>query len=172
MTDIDEENFISKSQKKRDMLALQAVGGELVLLSNEVINKLALPEELRTAVLEAKRIPKSKYGGMKRQMQYIGRIMREIDADPIILQLASLKAPSKKQTALHHLAERWRERVLEDDTALNAFANEFPNADRALLAKLALAAKDDKANSRPPKNYRLLYTQIHNLVVAESIAAA
>lgn len=172
MTDIDEENSISKSQKKRDMLALQAVGGELVELSNEVLNKLTLPDELRTAVVDAKRIPKSKYGGMKRQMQYIGRIMREIDATPIIDQLASLKAPNKKQTALHHLAERWRERVLEDDTALNAFANEFANADRALLAKLVQGAKDDKAKSRPPKNYRLLYTQIHNLVVAESIAAA
>ena len=170
MTDTEEENSISKSQKKRDMLALQDIGEELVALSNEVINKLELPDNLRTAVVDAKRIPKSKYGGMKRQMQYIGRLMREIDPVPIIEQLNSLKAPNKKETALHHLAERWRERLLADETALNAFANEFTDADLALLARHIQGAKDDKAKNRPPKNYRLLYSQIHGLVVAQSRA--
>ena len=168
MTDTEDENFISKSQKKRDMLALQDIGEELVGLSSETINKLELPDDLRTAVVDAKRIPKSKFGGMKRQMQYIGRLMREIDPAPIIEQLNSLKAPNKKQTALHHLAERWRERLLTDETALNAFANEFPEADRGLLDKQIQGAKDDKARNKPPKNYRLLYTQVHELIVARS----
>ena len=172
MTDTEDENSISKSQKKRDMLALQDIGEELVGLSNETINKLDLPDSLRTAVVDAKRIPKSKYGGMKRQMQYIGRLMREIDPLPIIEQLNSLKAPNKKQTALHHLAERWRERLLTDETALNAFANEFSDADRALLDRHIRGAKDDKAKNRPPKNYRLLYSQIHDLVVAHSHSPA
>ena len=170
-TDAEEENSISKSQKKRDMLALQDIGVELVGLSSEVINKLDLPDNLRTAVVEAKRIPKSKYGGMKRQMQYIGRLMREIDPAPIIEQLNSLKAPNKKQTALHHLAELWRERLLADESALNAFVNAFPDADAAALARFVQGAKDDKAKGRPPKNYRLLYSQIHDLVVAESKVA-
>ena len=172
MTDTEDENSISKSQKKRDMLALQDIGEELVGLSNETINKLDLPDSLRTAVVDAKRIPKSKYGGMKRQMQYIGRLMREIDPLPIIEQLNSLKAPNKKQTALHHLAERWRERLLTDETALNAFANEFSDADRALLDRHIQGAKDDKAKNRPPKNYRLLYSQIHDLLVAHSHSPA
>ena len=172
MTDTEDENSISKSQKKRDMLALQDIGEELVGLSNETINKLDLPDSLRSAVVDAKRIPKSKYGGMKRQMQYIGRLMREIDPLPIIEQLNSLKAPNKKQTALHHLAERWRERLLTDETALNAFANEFSDADRALLDRHIQGAKDDKAKNRPPKNYRLLYSQIHDLVVAHSHSPA
>ena len=171
MTDTEDENSISKSQKKRDMLALQDIGVELVGLSSETINKLELPDNLRTAVVEAKRIPKSKYGGMKRQMQYIGRLMREIDPAPIVEQLNSLKAPNKKQTALHHLAERWRERLLVDESALNAFINEFPEADRALLGKHIQGSKDDKARNRPPKNCRLLYSQIYDLVVAQSNAA-
>ena len=168
MTDTEDENSISKSQKKRDMLALQDIGEELVALSSEAINKLDLPDHLRTAVVDAKKIPKSKYGGMKRQMQYIGRLMRQIDPLPIIEQLNSLKAPNKKDTALHHLAERWRERVLTDETAINAFANEFPDADRAQLGKHIQGAKDDKAKNKPPKNYRLLYSQIHALIVAQS----
>ena len=168
LADAEEENSISKSQKKRDMLALQDIGEELVGLSSEAINKLELPDNLRTAVVEAKRIPRSKYGGMKRQMQYIGRLMREIDPAPIIEQLSSLKAPNKKQTALHHLAERWRERLLEDETALNAFVNAFADADAALLARDIQGSKDDKAKNKPPKHYRLLYTRIHDLVVTQS----
>ncbi len=162
----DEANVISKSQKKRDMLALQGVGETLVALSVDVIGKLDLPEELRDAVLDAKRIPPSKHGGFKRQMQYIGRLMREVDADAIITQLAAQKAPSQKQTAQHHLAERWRDRMLADATAVAAFAREFPDADAVLLEKYLNAAKDDQVKQRPPKHFRLLYQTLHKQIVA------
>jgi ribosome-associated protein len=161
------ENSISKSQKKRDMLALQAVGAELVELSVDVIKRMELPDDLRVALLEAKAIPPSKHGGFKRQMQYIGRLMREVDSQPIIEQLAAQKAPSQRQTAQHHLAERWRERMLTDATAIGAFAREFEGADAAALEKLVADSKDDQAKQRPPKNYRVLYQTIHKLVVAK-----
>jgi len=159
------ENSISKSQKKRNMLALQSVGGELVLLSTEVIAKLDLPDELRVAVLDAKRIPGSKHGGNKRQMQYIGRLMREVDPAPILIQLQALKAPNQKQTAQHHLAERWRERMLADATSIAAFVREFPEAEQTTLEKYLADAKDDHSKQRPPKNFRLLYQTLHKHIV-------
>lgn len=159
------ENSISKSQKKRNMIALQSVGEELVALSTDVINKMDLPDELRVAVLDAKRIPNSKHGGNKRQMQYIGRLMREVDPAPILAQLQALKAPNQKQTAQHHLAERWRERMLADATSIAAFVREFPEADAVTLEKLLAAAKDDHAKQRPPKNFRLLYQTLHKHIV-------
>ena len=159
------ENSISKSQKKRNMLALQSVGGELVLLSTEVIAKLDLPDELRVAVLDAKRIPASKHGGNKRQMQYIGRLMREVDPAPILIQLQALKAPNQKQTAQHHLAERWRERMLADATSIAAFVREFPEAEQTTLEKYLADAKDDHSKQRPPKNFRLLYQTLHKHIV-------
>ncbi len=161
------ENSISKSQKKRNMLALQSVGAELVLLSTDVINKLDLPDELRVAVLDAKRIPGSKHGGNKRQMQYIGRLMREVDPAPILVQLQALKAPNQKQTAQHHLAERWRERMLTDATSIAAFVREFPEAEQAMLEKYLADAKDDHAKQRPPKNFRLLYQTLHKHIVSQ-----
>ena len=167
MTDED-ENSISKSQKKRDMLALQDLGEELVGLSVERIKKLELPETLLIAVMDAKRIPTSKHGGYKRQMQYIGRVMRNIDAAPIAEQLAALKAPNQKQTALHHLAERWRERLLEDATSIGAFLNEFPDADRTAIEQHIRAAHDEKAKSKPPKHFRLLYQDLHDVIVENS----
>jgi ribosome-associated protein len=168
----EDEKSISKSQKKRDMLALQDLGVELVQLSVDSIKKLALPEELLTAVLDAKRIPASKHGGYKRQMQYIGRIMRNIDAEPIAEQLSAMKAPSKKQTALHHLAERWRERLLEDATSIGAFLNEFPAADRGIIEQYARAALEEKARAMPPKHFRLLYQNLHDTIVAKARESA
>jgi len=168
----EDENSISKSQKKRDMLALQDLGAELVDLSVESIRKMDLPEQLLTAVLDAKRIPTSKHGGFKRQMQYIGKVMRQVDAAPIAEQLEAMKAPNKKQTALHHLAERWRERMLEDATAVGAFVNEFPEADGAVLERYIQSSKDDKAKSRPPKHFRLLYQTLHDVIVAQSRLSA
>jgi len=147
------------------MLALQSVGGELVLLSTEVIAKLDLPDELRVAVLDAKRIPGSKHGGNKRQMQYIGRLMREVDPAPILIQLQALKAPNQKQTAQHHLAERWRERMLADATSIAAFVREFPEAEQTTLEKYLADAKDDHSKQRPPKNFRLLYQTLHKHIV-------
>ncbi len=163
----ESENSISKSQQKRNMLALQSVGEELVLLSTEVIAKLDLPDELRTAVVDAKRIPNSKHGGNKRQMQYIGRLMREVDPAPILAQLQALNAPNQKQTAQHHLAERWRERMLADATSVAAFVREFPEADQAMLERYLAAAKDDHAKQRPPKNFRLLYQTLHKHIVSQ-----
>jgi ribosome-associated protein len=164
--DGDAENSISKSQKKRDMLALQGLGEELLALTPEVLRKLTLPEELLDAVLEAKRIPASKHGGMRRQVQYIGRLMREIDAAPIAAQLQAQTAPSKQQTALHHLSERWRDRILADATAIAAFVNEFGEVDPVLLEKFRDAAKDEQAKAKPPKHFRLLYQTIFKRVVA------
>jgi ribosome-associated protein len=149
------------------MLALQDVGAELVRLTPEVIRRLDLPEDLRDAVLDAQRIAPSKHGGKKRQLQYIGRLMRSVDAAPIIEQLQSLNAPSQKQTAQHHLAERWRDRMLADSTALAAFMNDFPEADRDTLEKYLLGAHDDRAKSRPPKHFRLLYRALLKYVTAQ-----
>ena len=173
MTQEDENSItISKSQKKRDMLALQDLGEELVKLSVESIRKLDLPEQLLAAVLDAKRIPTSKHGGFKRQMQYIGKVMRNVDAAPIAERLAATKAPNKKQTALHHLAERWRERLLEDETAVGGFLNEFPEVDRIVLEQHIRGTKDEKAKNKPPKHFRLLYQVLHDAIVQHSRQAA
>lgn len=163
-----DENFISKSQKKRDSTALQSIGAELIELTPEVIRKLALPEELETAVLDCKKIPPSKHGGFKRQMQYIGKLMREVDAAPIIESLNLLKAPSQKQTALHHLAERWRDRMLEDATAIAAFTNEFSSVDRIKLEDYVTKSKAEHAAQKPPKHFRLLYQALHKQIVDRS----
>jgi ribosome-associated protein len=160
---LEDKNSISKSEAKRRMTALQKVGEELVGMSVETLKKFDLPERLLEALLDAKRINPNKHGGMNRQMQYIGKLMREVDAAPIVEKLDAMKAPSQKQNALHHLAEQWRTRLLADATAVGAFCNEYmaDSPDKQSisdeLAILLAQAKDEYMKHQAPKFYRLLY---------------
>jgi ribosome-associated protein len=159
---MEEDDFISKTQRKRQMTELQDVGAALVRLSAEQVARLDLPEELREAVLECKRF--SKHEAVRRQMQYIGKLMRNIDAAPIVDQLAALQAPSRKQTALFHVAEKWREDILRDDDAIARFAAEFPAANQPRLRALAGAAREEKSKGQAPKHFRELFHAINNTV--------
>jgi ribosome-associated protein len=159
---MEEDDFISKSERKRQMTGLQVAGAALVKLSPEQLARLRLPEELREAVLECKRY--TKHEAIRRQMQYIGRIMRNIDAGPILSQLAALEAPSRRQTALFHVAERWRQDFLADPESIDLFVKEFPAADPARLRELVAAAKEEKRAAKPPRNFRELFHVLNALV--------
>ena len=86
-----------------------------------------------------------------------GRIMRDIDAGPIAAQLAQIEAPSKRQTALFHVAERWRADLVEQPDAIARFVEEYPEADPQRLRELAEKAREEKRTSKPPRRYRELF---------------
>jgi ribosome-associated protein len=110
-------------------------------------------------VLEAKRF--TKHEAIRRQMQYIGRMMRGMDVAGISQQLAALHAPSNRQTALFHLAEKWRTDLLADPGALERFVAEFPLADLQGLRALVEAAAKERRTSNPPKRFRELFHAIN-----------
>jgi ribosome-associated protein len=162
----EEPDFISKTQRKRQMADLQDVGAALVRLSPEQLARFDLPESLRDAVLACKKF--TKHEAVRRQMQYIGRLMRDVDPGPIVEQLQTLEAPSKKQTALLHLAERWRGLMLEDDDNVARFAREFPEADAKRLRALVSAAHEERAAKRAPKHFRELFHLINTIVQSQA----
>ncbi|HEX4780720.1 MAG TPA: ribosome biogenesis factor YjgA [Usitatibacter sp.] len=159
---MEEDDFISKTQRKKQMRALQDMGAELVALSPELLARLDLPEGLRDAVMECKRF--TRHEAVRRQMQYIGRIMRDIDAGPIAEQLASMNAPSRKQTALFHLAEKWRDEMLADPEAVARFAQEFPHAEPQRLRQLCEKAGAERRADHPPKHYRELFHVLNAII--------
>lgn len=159
---MEDDDFISKTRRKRQMTDLQVAGAALVKLSAEQIERLDLPERLREAVLDCKRM--TKHEAIRRQMQFIGRIMRDYDAGPIVAQLAVIEAPSKRQTALLHLAEHWRGEMMTDPDAVERFAQEFPRADPQRLRELIAAARKEKAGKLPPKNFRELFHALNALL--------
>src|SRR3972149_4405780 len=147
---MEEHEQPSKSQRKREMQALQKTGARLVELNADQLAQIELPERLLEAILEAQRI--RDFEGRRRQMQYIGKLMREVDPAPIRGKLEQWHGVARAHTASQHLAERWRGRLLDDDDALALFANEYPGSDLQRLRSLVASIKRDTAVGRPPRN--------------------
>ncbi len=154
----EHDEDVSKTRRKREMHELQALGAALVELPDAQLDALGLPDSLADAVREAKRI--RAHEGRRRQVQYIGKLMRSIDAEPIRAQLAAIDGGSREAAARHRLLERWRERLLEDDAALTEFAEAHPGADlQELRAQIRNARREQKEN-RPPRAFRELFRLI------------
>lgn len=159
---MDEDDFISKTRRKREARNLQDVGAALVLLSEDQLRRLGLPERLLEAVLACRSI--TKHEARRRQVQYIGKLMRDVDSAPIAEQLRAIESPSKRDTALLHLAEKWRQDFLDDDEAIARFALEFPEADKDHLRNLVRGAQEEKKSSKPPKKFRELFHAVNTLI--------
>ncbi|MGE0357364.1 MAG: ribosome biogenesis factor YjgA [Burkholderiales bacterium] len=155
---MNDGDLISKTQRKRRMLALQDVGKALARLPEHELARLDIPPVLREALAECRRL--TTHEAIRRQLQYIGRLMRKIDAEPIAARLEAMHAPSRRATALFHLAERWRDDMLADPGAVARFAAEHPGADERRLADLAAAALEERRAERAPKRYRELFQAV------------
>jgi len=153
-----DENIVSKSQRKRESTALQDLGKELFELSREQLKKMDLPESLLAALLEAKRL--SNHEALRRQMQYIGKVMRNVESEPIEQQLAILRGESNVAKAQFHALESWRTRLLEDDGALNEWLILHPDTDVQPMRQLIRNARKEAAEMKPPKSSRALFKLI------------
>src|SRR5512137_1723002 len=150
----------SKTQRKKEMHALQALGQQLVDLSRDQLAQVDLPDELREAIAFAHKV--TSHEGRRRHMQYIGKLMRRVDADEIRAAVGRATGESRAAVAQMHLAERWRDRLLADDGALTEFMAERPGADVQWLRTTIRAARREHAAGQPPKHARELYRWLHD----------
>lgn len=151
----------SKTKRKQAMHDLQDLGEALVKLDPAKLAQIDLPESLRDAVADARGI--TKWEARRRQMQYIGRLMREVDPEPIRAELARWEGGSASETALLHELERTREHLLADPAALDALHAAHPTLDRAHWRTLIQRAKDEHARGLAPKAYRQLFRELRTL---------
>lgn len=163
----------SKSQRKRDMHALQDLGTELEALPKDRLARVPMPEALHDAIHQARRI--NSHEGKRRQMQYVGKIMRGLDdgeVDAIRRALEGFKGTSKAETARLHLIERWRELLLRDDDALTRFLGEHPGVDVQVLRNLIRGARREQEQNKPPRNFRELFQAIKQAIEGTASAAS
>lgn len=156
----------SKTQRKKEMHALQALGQQLVALSREQLARVDLPADLREAIDFAHRV--TSHEGRRRHMQYIGKLMRQVDADEVRAAIGRATGDSRAAVALMHLAERWRDRLLADDDALTEFLAERPGADVQWLRAAIRSARREHAAGQPPKHARALYRWLHDALSPHS----
>lgn len=153
---------LSKTRLKQQMHALQDIGEQLIQLDLRRLTELSLPEALTEAILEAKRM--RKHGAIRRQMQFIGKLMRNVDATPIKQKLEAWNNVSLQQTAWLHGLERWRERLLSDEQALGELAQQFPAADLQQLRALVRNAHKERLANKPPKSFRALFQELQKII--------
>ena len=167
--DVPEFDRPSKSQIKRDMDALQDLGVALAALSPGQLSKLDLPDTLRSALHDAQRITQN--GAKKRQRQYIGKLMRDIDPEPIKTLLDEIKGVSAAANVRMHALERLRTQLMENEEVLGDIARQHPGADIQQLRQLRRNALKEQQLGKPPRAYRELFRilrELQNQEVAES----
>ena len=160
----------SKTRRKREMHELQALGEALVALPAERLARVPLPEALREAVQDARRF--SSHGAHRRQLQYIGRLMRTVEAEPIRAALEAVRHQSATEAAAHQRLERLRARLLESDEALHDIKTQWPHADLQHLRTLARNARKEAAAAKPPRAARELFRQLRALADGAPAPAA
>lgn len=152
----------SKTKIKKQMHELQDIGEQLVALGKDKLKELELPERLFDAVSEMKRI--NKFGAQRRQMQFIGRLMRNVDPAPIVAKLEAWSGKSTEHVAWLHQIERWRDRLLENEDALTELLSEHPQADAQHLRTLIRNSLKETELKKPPKSYREIFQVLREII--------
>ena len=150
-----QDEIPSKTRKKQAMHELQALGAALVTLPDGSLASISLPESLAHAIAEARRITSRE--GKRRQLQYIGRLMRDVDPEPIRAELDRIEGRSAAEAERQRRLEQLRARLLEDDGALTEFARDHPAADLQALRALIRNARREQLEGRPPRAFRELF---------------
>lgn len=133
----------SKSAKKREAHELQALGEALCDLSAAALDATPMPDALRDAIAEHRRT--RSHEGRRRQMQYIGRLMRDADVEPLREAVAAAQLGRAHDTLALHRAETWRSELVAHDDALTRWMSEHPSTDLQQLRALIRNARKDAA---------------------------
>ncbi len=153
----------SRTRAKLEVEALQRLGEQLINLSLEQIRTMEIPETLKKEVIFAKTI--TRHGAMRRQLQYIGSIMRTIDPETIETAIDRLSLARAVASSKFKAMEKIREDLMDGEAScLEAFLDSHPQADRQRLRQLVRNATQEIAAKKPPKAYRLLFKYIREIM--------
>ncbi len=150
----------SKSQRKREAAALQSLGESLLTLTASELNHLEIPENLRTALEDALAFDSNE--AKRRQRQYIGKLMRTIDPEPIERLLEQIQQRNNREKQHHHTLERWRERLIGEGSggpkgALTDLLQQYPDIDVQRLRQLLRSHSREQQQGKPPRSFREIY---------------
>ena len=159
----EETEYVSKTQMKRECGALQKLGEELIALKSQELEQMHLPDQLAEAVSVARKL--NARSGLKRQKQYIGKIMRELDSDSIKQQLDRIRHRHDINNAAFKKTEHWRDKLISDGhDAVTAILNEYPEMERQHLNQLVRQAQKEASQNKPPTASRKLFLYLREVI--------
>jgi len=157
----DPEGRPSKTQRKQEMQALQALGEKIIALAEAERARLPLSDDMLAAVEETSRI--RSHEGRRRHMQYVGKIMRREDIPAIQAAFDEFEQEKLRRDHAFHRLEKWRDRLIDEDgDALEAFIAEYPDVDRQALRQLIRNARNERQRGKPPTSARKLFKLIRD----------
>lgn len=158
----DDENWVSRSQKKRDVEALQDIGVRLVELKPDQLEKIDISDTLRDAVIEAKRL--TSRSAIRRHMQYIGKLMRNEDGEEIQAAIDRFDVTTQAHNQVFHKLEKWRDRLINNEKGmLDVILTEYPQTDMQHLRQLVRNAQKEQSQNKPPAATRKLFKYLREL---------
>ena len=157
---IDHEEWISKSQLKRDSKDLQGLGKKLASLSQEQLAKVPLDDTMQDAIALAHKLA-NKRGALKRHFQFIGKILRATDVEPILQAVAAIEDTDNSRKLIFKKMEYWRDRIVaEGDPAINECCDQHGNIDRQKLRQLARNHKQAPTEEKKTRFARQIFKEI------------
>ncbi|GAB2191287.1 ribosome biogenesis factor YjgA [Sessilibacter sp. MAH2] len=166
MTDeyFDEDLGPSKTQRKKESNALQEFGEKLTALNDQQIATLNLDSDILDAVKQARIMRPG--NGRRRQIQYIGKLLRNSDFESIQLNYDEMYKEQENQVQLHHVCENWRDRLIDDNSALQDFIDQYPQADRQQLRQLLRNIPSGDKTEKSVESTRKLYKHIKQIIIS------
>jgi ribosome-associated protein len=162
MVDLDKDSVISKTELKKDSKKIQQFGRKISELTINNIEAFKFPINIYEATIGLKNLKSN--SAKKRQVQYLGKLLREIDLTDAFITMKQLKVSSQKEIQRNHIIENWRDKLLSNNESITEFVDEYPEIDRQSLRQTISNAQKEKKDNKPPKYTRQLFKLIKDIV--------
>jgi ribosome-associated protein len=164
----EEPVLVSKSQLRREALEIKSLALELINLGQSKLGQVPLDDMVRAAIMEARKMKSN--GARKRQLQYVAKLLRRDDPEPILLALEKFDSEARELTGRQHRSEAWRDFLLEEgDSAISELIRHRPDSDTQAIRQLVRNANRETALNKPPASARNLFRILREMDQAEPL---
>ena len=166
MLEEDKEIIVSKTELKKDSKKIQDFGRKISQLTIKNIERFKFSSNTHNAIIDLKNLKSN--SAKKRQVQYVGKLLRETDLTHAFLTMKQLKVSSQKEIQRNHIIEGWRDKLLINNDSITEFVDVYPQIDKQSLRQTISNAQKEKKDSKPPKYSKQLFKLIKNIVITKA----
>jgi len=165
MVDLEKDSVVSKTELKKDSKKIQQFGRKISELTINNIEEFKFPLNIYEAVIGLKNLKSN--SAKKRQVQYLGKLLREFDLTHAFLVMKQLEVSSQKEIQRNHIVEGWRDKLLSNNDSITEFVDEYPKIDRQSLRQTISNAQKEKKDNKNPKYSRQLFKLIKDIIMTK-----
>ena len=165
MIDLEKDSVVSKTELKKDSKKIQQFGRKISELTINNIEEFKFPLNIYEAVIGLKNLKSN--SAKKRQVQYLGKLLREFDLTHAFLVMKQLEVSSQKEIQRNHIVEGWRDKLLSNNDSITEFVDEYPKIDRQSLRQTISNAQKEKKDNKNPKYSRQLFKLIKDIIMTK-----